>query len=62
MLKYFLYISLSLLFFTMSFAKNLNIQEDIELGFVCELEKKILKKPYDLFDPSKVRLVSSLTC
>ena len=43
MLKYFLYISLSLLFFTMSFAKNVNIQEDIELGFVCELEKKILK-------------------
>ena len=43
MLKYFLYISLGLLFFTMSFAKNVNIQEDIELGFVCELEKKILK-------------------
>ena len=43
MLKYFLYISLSLLFFTMSFAKNVNIQEDIELGFVCELEKKIIK-------------------
>ena len=43
MLKCFLYISLSLLFFTMSFAKNVNIQENIELGFVCELEKKILK-------------------
>ena len=43
MLKCFLYISLSLLFFTISFAKNVNIQEDIELGFVCELEKKILK-------------------
>ncbi len=43
MLKFFLYISLSLLFFTISFAKNVNIQEDIELGFVCELEKKILK-------------------
>ena len=27
----------------MSFAKNVNIQKDIKLGFVCELEKKILK-------------------
>ena len=43
MIKYFLYISLSLLAFTLSFAKNINIQEDIELSFVCELEKKILK-------------------
>jgi len=43
MLKYFLYISLSLLFFNISLAKNVNIQEDIKLGFVCELEKKILK-------------------
>ena len=43
MLKCFLYISLNLLFFTISFAKNVNIQENIELGFVCELEKKILK-------------------
>ena len=43
MSKCFLYIFLSLLFFTISFAKNVNIQEDIELGFVCELEKKILK-------------------
>ena len=43
MLKCFLYISLSLLFFTISLAKNVNIQEDIELGFVCELEKKIIK-------------------
>ena len=43
MIKYFLYISLSLLLFTASFAKNVNIQEDIKLGFVCEIEKKILK-------------------
>ena len=43
MIKYFLYISLSLLTFTLSFAKNVNIQEDIKLAFVCELEKKILK-------------------
>ena len=43
MIKYFLYISFSLLIFTLSFAKNINIQEDIKLGFICELEKKILK-------------------
>ena len=43
MIKYFLYITLSLLAFTLSSAKNVNIEEDIKLGFVCELEKKILK-------------------
>ena len=43
MIKYFLYITLSLLAFTLSSAKNMNIEEDIKLGFVCELEKKILK-------------------
>jgi len=43
MIKYFLYISISLLAFTLSFSKNVNIQENIKLGFVCELEKKILK-------------------
>jgi len=43
MVKYFLYISLSLLVFNLSFAKNINIEEDIKLSFVCELEKKILK-------------------
>jgi hypothetical protein len=45
MIKYFIYISLSLLVFTLSlsFAKNVNIQEDIKIIFVCELEKKILK-------------------
>jgi len=43
MIKYFIYISLSLLAFTLSFAKNINIQEDIKISFVCELEKKILK-------------------
>jgi hypothetical protein len=43
MIKYFLYISLSLLIFNLSFAKNIDIQEDIKIGFVCELEKKILK-------------------
>ena len=43
MIKYFLYISLSLLAFSFSFAKNVDIQEDIKIDFVCELEKKILK-------------------
>ena len=43
MFKYFLYISLGLLTFNLSFAKNIDIQEDIKIGFVCELEKKILK-------------------
>ena len=43
MIKYFLYISLGLLTFSLSFAKNIDIQEDIKIGFVCELEKKILK-------------------
>jgi hypothetical protein len=43
MVKYFLYISLSLLFFNLSYAKNVNIEEDIKLSFICEIEKKILK-------------------
>jgi len=43
MIKYFLYISLGLLAFTLSSAKNVNIEEDIKLGFKCELQKKILK-------------------
>jgi len=43
MVKYFLYISLIFLNFSLSFAQNIDIQEDIKIGFVCELEKKILK-------------------
>ena len=43
MIKYFLYLSLGLLTFNLSFAKNIDIQEDIKIGFVCELEKRILK-------------------
>ena len=43
MIKYFLYISFSLLAFTFSFAKKVNIQENIKIGCVCELEKKIVK-------------------
>jgi hypothetical protein len=43
MIKYFLYLSFSLLTFNLSFAQNIDIQEDIKISFVCELEKKILK-------------------
>ena len=43
MIKYFFYISLSLLFFNLSSAKDVDIQEDVSLSFVCDLEKKILK-------------------
>ena len=43
MVKYFLYIFFSLLIYNLSFAQNIDIQEDIKIGFVCELEKKILK-------------------
>ena len=42
MVKYFLYISFGLLTFNLSFAQNIDIQEDIKIGLVCELEKKIL--------------------
>ena len=43
MIKYIFYISLSLLFFNLSLAKDVDIQENINLSFVCDLEKKILK-------------------
>ena len=43
MTKYFLYTSLILLTFNLSFAQNIDIQEDIKINFVCEFEKKILK-------------------
>ena len=34
---------LSLLFFNLSLAQDINIQENINLSFVCELDKKIIK-------------------
>ena len=43
MTKCSIYIFLSLFIFNLSLAKNIDIQEDIEIGYVCELEKKILK-------------------
>ena len=43
MIKYFLYFLFGLLTFNLSFAQNIDIQEDIKITFVCELEKKIIK-------------------
>jgi len=43
MIKYYLGTLISLLFFNQSLAKNINIQENIDLSFKCELEKKIIK-------------------
>ena len=41
--KFFLVVLLNLFFFNLSFAKNINIQENINLSFKCKLEKKINK-------------------
>ena len=43
MIKYFLSIFISLLFFNQSLAKDVNIKENIDLIFTCNLEKKIIK-------------------
>ena len=43
MIKYYLGVLISLLFLNQSLAKNINIQENINLTFKCELEKKIIK-------------------
>ena len=43
MIKYFLFLFLSLMFFNLSSAKDINIQENIKLSFVCDLDKKIIK-------------------
>ena len=43
MIKYFLSSLYLANYFNTSFAQNIDIQEDIKIGFVCELEKKILK-------------------
>ncbi len=42
-IKHFFYIVFSLLFFNLTLANDIDIQEDINLSFVCDLEKKILK-------------------
>ena len=43
MIKYFFTIFLSLLFFNHTLAKDVSISENIDLEFVCDLEKKIIK-------------------
>ena len=43
MFKYFLIILLRILFSNSSLAKDINIQENINLKFVCNFEKKIIK-------------------
>ena len=43
MIKYFLSIFISLLFFNQALARDINISENIDLLFSCKLEKKIIK-------------------
>ena len=43
MIKYFFIILTSLLTFNQTLAKDVNINENIDLEFVCNLEKKIIK-------------------
>ena len=43
MIKYFSSIFISLLFFNHVLAKDVNIKENIDLKFICDLEKKIIK-------------------
>ena len=43
MMKFCFYIGFSLLIFKLSFAKDINIQENISLSFECKLDKKIIK-------------------
>ena len=43
MLKYSLFIFFNLLFINLSSAQDINIQENINLNFKCNLDKKIIK-------------------
>tara|TARA_B100000579_G_scaffold269147_1_gene222144 strand:- start:157 stop:618 length:462 start_codon:yes stop_codon:yes gene_type:complete len=43
MIKYLIITFLSFLFSNLSLAKDINIQENIDLKFTCSLEKKIIK-------------------
>ena len=43
MMKHLLVIFFSLLFSNFTLAKDINIQENIDLKFICDLEKKIIK-------------------
>tara|TARA_Y200000002_G_C22068764_1_gene409595 strand:+ start:27 stop:482 length:456 start_codon:yes stop_codon:yes gene_type:complete len=43
MIKYFLFIFVSLFFFNQTLAKDVSIKKNIDLIFFCNLEKKIIK-------------------
>ena len=43
MIKYFFYILVSLFYFNLSFSKDINIQENLNLSYKCKLDKKIIK-------------------
>ena len=43
MIKYFSSIFISLLLFNQAITKDVNIKENIDLKFICDLEKKIIK-------------------
>jgi len=43
MVKYFFCFFISLLFFNQTFAKDISINENVDLNFACDLEKKIIK-------------------
>ena len=43
MIKYLAVTLFSLFFFNISLAKDINIKENIDLKFICEFEKKIIK-------------------
>ena len=42
-IKFLFYFFLSLQFFSYSLANDISIQEDLNLSFICKLEKKIIK-------------------
>ena len=43
MIKYLFYILISLFYFNLSFSKDIDIQENINLIYKCKLDKKIIK-------------------
>ena len=43
MIRYFLYIFLSILFSNLSLANDISIKENLNLSFKCDIDKKIIK-------------------
>ena len=43
MIKYLFYTLISLFYFNLSFSKDINIQENLNLSYKCKLDKKIIK-------------------